>query len=167
MIFNTGAMLHLATGSYWLGFWALWFMPPLFTNWGLVFRKDTGTVWPRGDCCPTHGSSAYRPVAVLSLIPLSKNSGLNRRSTLAQMMFRTLSTVWRAGDCRLRDVGCDCVLAGYDAKAVLVTGGQNRSGDAALCHASLNLLSGWLQRLSPPNMHVNVWLRPNLAGRSS
>ncbi len=40
----TGAMLHLATGSYWLGILALWFMPPLSTNWGTGLPKIPATI---------------------------------------------------------------------------------------------------------------------------
>lgn len=99
----TGAMLHLATGSYWLGILGVVVHAAFVYKLGDWFAKDTRDYFGLEGIAIPHGSSAYLgPVAVLvdTIIEKFRASIV---FTLAQMMSRNASTVWRAGDCRLRD----------------------------------------------------------------
>ncbi len=81
----TGAMLHLATGSYWSE--ALWFMPP--TNWDW-FAKDTkATIFgPEGIAIP-HVHPRTRPARRPRLRHYRKIPA-SIVFTLARMMLKTL-----------------------------------------------------------------------------
>lgn len=57
----TGAMLHLATGSYWLGIPGWWYMQPLFTNSGTGLPKTRETFWSGRDRYPSRLISVSRP----------------------------------------------------------------------------------------------------------
>lgn len=71
----TGAMLHLATGSYWLGILGVVVHAAFVYKLGDWFAKDTRDYFGLEGIAIPHGSSAYRAPWRCSLIPLSKNSG--------------------------------------------------------------------------------------------
>ncbi len=70
----TGAMLHLATGSYWLGILGVVVHAAFVYKLGTGLPKIPETILAGGIAIP-HGSSAYRAPWRCSLIPLSKKFG--------------------------------------------------------------------------------------------
>lgn len=127
----TGAMLHLATGSYWLGILGVVVHAAFVYKLGDWFAKDTRDYFGLEGIAIPHGSSAYLAPWRCSLIPLSRKFRVSIVFTLAQTMSRNALTVWRAGDCRLRDGAGDWCTGRLRRQSRSATGGQNRSGDAA------------------------------------
>lgn len=75
----TGAMLHLATGSYWLGILGVVVHAAFVYKLGDWFAKDTRDYFGLEGIAIPHGSSAYLgPVAVLVDTIIEKIPGLNR-----------------------------------------------------------------------------------------
>lgn len=75
----TGAMLHLATGSYWLGILGVVVHAAFVYKLGDWFAKDTRDYFGLEGIAIPHGSSAYlSPVAVLVDTIIEKIPGLNR-----------------------------------------------------------------------------------------
>jgi PTS system galactitol-specific IIC component len=86
----TGAMLHLATGSYWLGILGVVVHAAFVYKLGDWFAKDTRDFFGLEGIAIPHGSSAYLgPVAVLS-IRLSTTFQVLSGSTLAPTMSRNV-----------------------------------------------------------------------------
>lgn len=74
----TGAMLHLATGSYWLGILGVVVHAAFVYKLGTGLPKIPATILASRIAIP-HGSSAYTgPVAVLVDTIIEKIPGLNR-----------------------------------------------------------------------------------------
>ncbi|EHI8441800.1 hypothetical protein J9P36_000136 [Salmonella enterica] len=116
----TGAMLHLATGSYWLGILGVVVHAAFVYKLGDWFAKDTRDYFGLEGIAIPHGSSAYLgPVAVLVDTIIEKIPGLNRIHFSAddvQKRFGPFGEPVTVGFVMGLVIG---VLAGYDAKAVL------------------------------------------------
>ena len=75
----TGAMLHIATGSYWIGILGVVVHAAFVYKLGDWFAKDTRDFFGLEGIAIPHGSSAYLgPVAVLVDTIIDKIPGLNR-----------------------------------------------------------------------------------------
>ena len=75
----TGAMLHLATGSYWLGIMGVVAHAAFIYKLGDWFARDTRNFFNLEGIAIPHGSSAYLgPIAVLVDTIIEKIPGLNK-----------------------------------------------------------------------------------------
>jgi PTS system galactitol-specific IIC component len=114
----TGAMLHIATGSYWIGIWrggACGFVYKL----GDWFAKDTRDFFGLEGIAIPHGSSAYLGRLPCWSIRLSKDPRLNRIHFSAddiQKRFGPFGEPVTVGFVMGLVIGA---LAGYDLKGIL------------------------------------------------
>ncbi len=74
----TGAMLHLATGSYWLGILGVVVHAAFVYKLGTGLPKIPATILASRDCYPTRFIRVPGPVAVLVDTIIEKIPGLNR-----------------------------------------------------------------------------------------
>lgn len=116
----TGAMLHLATGSYWLGILGVAAHAAFVYKLGDWFAKDTRDFFGLDGIAIPHGSSAwFGPIAVLVDTIIDKIPGLNRIHFSAddvQKRFGPFGEPVTVGFIMGLVIG---ILAGYDVKAVL------------------------------------------------
>ncbi|ORM71173.1 PTS galactitol transporter subunit IIC [Pantoea rwandensis] len=116
----TGAMLHLATGSYWLGILGVVLHAAFAYKLGDWFARDTKNYFDLDGIAVPHGSSAYMgPVAVLVDVIIDKIPGLKRIHFSAddvQKRFGAFGEPVTVGFIMGIVIG---LLAGYDAKGVL------------------------------------------------
>ncbi|WP_336282902.1 PTS galactitol transporter subunit IIC [Cronobacter dublinensis] len=116
----TGAMLHLATGSYWIGILGVAAHAAFVYKLGDWFAKDTRDYFGLEGMAIPHGTSAYLgPVAVLVDTVIEKIPGLNRIHFSAddvQKRFGPLGEPVTVGFVMGLVIG---LLAGYDVKGVL------------------------------------------------
>lgn len=116
----TGAMLHLATGSYWLGILGVAVHAAFVYKLGDWFAKDTRDFFGLDGIAIPHGSSAwFGPIAVLVDTIIDKVPGLNRIHFSAddvQKRFGPFGEPVTVGFIMGLVIG---MLAGYDVKAVL------------------------------------------------
>ena len=116
----TGAMLHLATGSYWIGMLGVVAHAAFAYKLGDWFARDTKQFFDLDGIAVPHGSSAWMgPVAVLVDAVIEKIPGLNRIHFSAddvQKRFGAFGEPVTVGFIMGILIG---LLAGYDAKGVL------------------------------------------------
>ncbi len=99
-------MLHLATGSYWLGILGVVVHAALVYKLGAVLKDAPATIFGFGELQKSHTVHPHflRPRGDCSLICYREKFRASIVFTLARRRCpETLRTVWRAGDCRLRD----------------------------------------------------------------
>lgn len=116
----TGAMLHLATGSYWIGILGVAIHAAFVYKLGDWFAKDTRDFFGLEGMAIPHGTSAYLgPIAVLVDTVIEKIPGLNRIHFSAddvQKRFGPFGEPVTVGFVMGIVIG---ILAGYDVKGVL------------------------------------------------
>ena len=116
----TGAMLHIATGSYWIGIRGVVVHAAFVYKLGDWFAKDTRDFFGLEGIAIPHGSSAYLgPVAVLVDTIIDKIPGLNRIHFSAddiQKRFGPFGEPVTVGFVMGLVIGA---LAGYDLKGIL------------------------------------------------
>lgn len=116
----TGAMLHLATGSYWVGMLGVVVHAAFAYKLGDWFARDTKQFFDLDGIAVPHGSSAWMgPVAVLVDAVIEKIPGLKRIHFSAddvQKRFGAFGEPVTVGFIMGILIG---LLAGYDAKGVL------------------------------------------------
>ncbi|WP_283011398.1 PTS galactitol transporter subunit IIC [Cronobacter turicensis] len=116
----TGAMLHLATGSYWIGIVGVAAHAAFVYKLGDWFAKDTRAYFGLEGMAIPHGTSAYLgPIAVLVDTLIDKIPGLNRIHFSAddvQKRFGPFGEPVTVGFVMGLVIG---LLAGYDVKGVL------------------------------------------------
>ncbi|EOC0418029.1 PTS galactitol transporter subunit IIC [Cronobacter malonaticus] len=116
----TGAMLHLATGSYWIGILGVAAHAAFVYKLGDWFAKDTRDYFGLEGMAIPHGTSAYLgPIAVLVDTIIEKIPGLNRIHFSAddvQKRFGPFGEPVTVGFVMGLVIG---LLAGYDVKGVL------------------------------------------------
>lgn len=116
----TGAMLHLATGSWWFGILGVVAHAAFVYKLGDWFAKDTRDFFGLEGMAIPHGTSAYLgPVAVLVDTLIEKIPGLNRIHFSAddvQKRFGPFGEPVTVGFVMGIVIG---LLAGYDVKGVL------------------------------------------------
>ncbi|MDI7659050.1 PTS galactitol transporter subunit IIC [Cronobacter universalis] len=116
----TGAMLHLATGSYWIGILGVAAHAAFVYKLGDWFAKDTRDYFGLEGMAIPHGTSAYLgPIAVLVDTLIDKTPGLNRIHFSAddvQKRFGPFGEPVTVGFVMGLVIG---LLAGYDVKGVL------------------------------------------------
>ncbi len=116
----TGAMLHIATGSYWIGILGVVVHAAFVYKLGDWFAKDTRDFFGLEGIAIPHGSSAYLgPVAVLVDTIIDKIPGLNRIHFSAddiQKRFGPFGEPVTVGFVMGLVIGA---LAGYDLKGIL------------------------------------------------
>ncbi|EOC1316998.1 PTS galactitol transporter subunit IIC [Cronobacter turicensis] len=116
----TGAMLHLATGSYWIGIVGVAAHAALVYKLGDWFAKDTRDYFGLEGMAIPHGTSAYLgPIAVLVDTLIDKIPGLNCIHFSAddvQKRFGPFGEPVTVGFVMGLVIG---LLAGYDVKGVL------------------------------------------------
>ena len=116
----TGAMLHIATGSYWIGILGVVVHAAFVYKLGDWFAKDTRDFFGLEGIAIPHGSSAYLgPVAVLVDTIIDKIPGLNRIHFSAddiQKRFGPFGEPVTVGFVMGLVIGA---LAGYDLKSIL------------------------------------------------
>ncbi|ELY4482010.1 PTS galactitol transporter subunit IIC [Cronobacter turicensis] len=116
----TGAMLHLATGSYWIGIVGVTAHAAFVYKLGDWFAKDTRDYFGLEGMAIPHGTSAYLgPIAVLVDTLIDKIPGLNRIHFSAddvQKRFGPFGEPVTVGFVMGLVIG---LLAGYDVKGVL------------------------------------------------
>ncbi|EMA4139519.1 PTS galactitol transporter subunit IIC [Cronobacter turicensis] len=116
----TGAMLHLATGSYWIGIMGVAAHAAFVYKLGDWFAKDTRDYFGLEGMAIPHGTSAYLgPIAVLVDTLIDKIPGLNRIHFSAddvQKRFGPFGEPVTVGFVMGLVIG---LLAGYDVKGVL------------------------------------------------
>jgi PTS system galactitol-specific IIC component len=116
----TGAMVHLATGSYWLGMLGVVVHAAFVYKLGDWFAKDTRDFFGLEGIAIPHGTSAYMgPIAVLVDTIIEKIPGLNRIHFSAddvQKRFGPFGEPVTVGFVMGLIIGA---LAGYDLKGIL------------------------------------------------
>lgn len=116
----TGAMVHLATGSYWLGILGVVLHAAFVYKLGDWFSCDTRNYFDLDGIAVPHGTSAYMgPIAVLVDFIIDKVPGLKRVHFSAddvQKRFGAFGEPVTVGFIMGIIIG---LLAGYDAKGVL------------------------------------------------
>jgi PTS system galactitol-specific IIC component len=114
----TGAMLHIATGSYWIGILGVVVHAAFVYKLGDWFAKDTRFLRPRGYCDPARQFGVFRPVAVLVDTIIDKIPALTA-FTLAPMISRNASVPLVNRSPSASSWGWSLALAGYDLKSIL------------------------------------------------
>lgn len=116
----TGAMVHLATGSYWLGILGVVLHAAFVYKLGDWFARDTRNYFDLDGIAVPHGTSAYMgPIAVLVDFIIDKVPGLKRIHFSAddvQKRFGAFGEPVTVGFIMGIIIG---LLAGYDVKGVL------------------------------------------------
>ncbi|PJG84309.1 PTS galactitol transporter subunit IIC [Conservatibacter flavescens] len=119
----TGALVHIATGSYWLGILGVVVHAAFAYKLGDWFAKDTKNFFELDGIAIPHGTSAYLgPVAVLVDTVIEKIPGLNKIHFSAddlQKRFGALGEPVTVGFVMGIIIG---LLAGYEVKDVLQLG---------------------------------------------
>ncbi|WP_413733941.1 galactitol-specific PTS transporter subunit IIC [Sodalis sp. RH21] len=116
----TGALIHIATGSYWLGIAGVALHAAFVYKLGDWFARDTREFFGLEGIAIPHGTSAYMgPIAVLVDSIINRIPGLNRIHFSAddvQKRFGPFGEPVTVGFVMGIIIG---ILAGYDAKAIL------------------------------------------------
>ncbi|EHI1800599.1 TPA: galactitol-specific PTS transporter subunit IIC [Salmonella enterica subsp. enterica] len=158
----TGAMLHLATGSYWLGILGVVVHAAFVYKLGDWFAKDTRDYFGLEGIAIPHGSSAYLgPVAVLVDTIIEKIPGLNRIHFSAddvQKRFGPFGEPVTVGFVMGLVIG---MLAGYDAKAVL----QLAVKTAAVMLLMPRVIKPIMDGLTPIAKHARKRLQAKFGGQ--
>lgn len=158
----TGAMLHLATGSYWIGILGVVVHAAFVYKLGDWFAKDTRDFFGLEGIAIPHGSSAYLgPIAVLVDTIIEKIPGLNRIHFSAddvQKRFGPFGEPVTVGFVMGLVIG---MLAGYDAKAVL----QLAVKTAAVMLLMPRVIKPIMDGLTPIAKHARKRLQAKFGGQ--
>lgn len=158
----TGAMLHLATGSYWLGILGVAVHAAFVYKLGDWFAKDTRDFFGLDGIAIPHGSSAwFGPIAVLVDTIIDKVPGLNRIHFSAddvQKRFGPFGEPVTVGFIMGLVIG---MLAGYDVKAVL----QLAVKTAAVMLLMPRVIKPIMDGLTPIAKHARKRLQAKFGGQ--
>lgn len=158
----TGAMLHLATGSYWLGILGVVVHAAFVYKLGDWFAKDTRDFFGLEGIAIPHGSSAYLgPIAVLVDMIIDKIPGLKRIHFSAddvQKRFGPFGEPVTVGFVMGLVIG---MLAGYDAKSVL----QLAVKTAAVMLLMPRVIKPIMDGLTPIAKHARKRLQAKFGGQ--
>lgn len=158
----TGAMLHLATGSYWLGILGVVVHAALVYKLGDWFAKDTRDFFGLEGIAIPHGSSAYLgPVAVLVDTIINHIPGLKQIHFSAddvQKRFGPFGEPVTVGFVMGLVIG---ILAGYDAKSVL----QLAVKTAAVMLLMPRVIKPIMDGLTPIAKHARKRLQAKFGGQ--
>ncbi len=160
----TGAMLHIATGSYWIGILGVVVHAAFVYKLGDWFAKDTRDFFGLEGIAIPHGSSAYLgPVAVLVDTIIDKIPGLNRIHFSAddiQKRFGPFGEPVTVGFVMGLVIGA---LAGYDLKGIL----QLAVKTAAVMLLMPRVIKPIMDGLTPIAKQARKRLQAKFGGRSS
>lgn len=158
----TGAMLHLATGSYWLGILGVVVHAAFVYKLGDWFAKDTRDFFGLEGIAIPHGSSAYLgPIAVLVDTIIDKIPGLKRIHFSAddvQKRFGPFGEPVTVGFVMGLAIG---MLAGYDTKSVL----QLAVKTAAVMLLMPRVIKPIMDGLTPIAKHARKRLQAKFGGQ--
>lgn len=158
----TGAMLHLATGSYWLGIMGVVLHAAFIYKLGDWFAKDTRDFFNLDGIAIPHGSSAYLgPIAVLVDTLIEKIPGLNKIHFSAddvQKRFGPFGEPVTVGFVMGLIIG---YLAGYDVKGVL----QLAVKTAAVMLLMPRVIKPIMDGLTPIARHARTRLQARFGGQ--
>lgn len=158
----TGAMLHLATGSYWLGIMGVVLHAAFIYKLGDWFAKDTRDFFNLEGIAIPHGSSAYLgPIAVLVDTLIEKIPGLNKIHFSAddvQKRFGPFGEPVTVGFVMGLIIG---YLAGYDVKGVL----QLAVKTAAVMLLMPRVIKPIMDGLTPIARHARTRLQARFGGQ--
>jgi galactitol PTS system EIIC component len=158
----TGAMLHLATGSYWLGIMGVVVHAAFIYKLGDWFAKDTRDFFNLEGIAIPHGSSAYLgPIAVLVDTIIEKIPGLNKIHFSAddvQKRFGPFGEPVTVGFVMGLIIG---FLAGYDVKGVL----QLAVKTAAVMLLMPRVIKPIMDGLTPIARHARTRLQARFGGQ--
>lgn len=158
----TGAMLHLATGSYWLGILGVAVHAAFVYKLGDWFAKDTRDFFGLDGIAIPHGSSAwFGPIAALVDTIIDKVPGLNRIHFSAddvQKRFGPFGEPVTVGFIMGLVIG---MLAGYDVKAVL----QLAVKTAAVMLLMPRVIKPIMDGLTPIAKHARKRLQAKFGGQ--
>ncbi|MEY6760903.1 galactitol-specific PTS transporter subunit IIC [Kluyvera ascorbata] len=158
----TGAMLHLATGSYWLGILGVAVHAAFVYKLGDWFAKDTRDFFGLDGIAIPHGSSAwFGSIAVLVDTIIDKVPGLNRIHFSAddvQKRFGPFGEPVTVGFIMGLVIG---MLAGYDVKAVL----QLAVKTAAVMLLMPRVIKPIMDGLTPIAKHARKRLQAKFGGQ--
>ncbi|WP_431224577.1 galactitol-specific PTS transporter subunit IIC [Serratia sp. L9] len=158
----TGAMVHLATGSYWLGILGVVVHAAFVYKLGDWFAKDTRDFFGLEGIAIPHGTSAYMgPIAVLVDTIIEKIPGLNRIHFSAddvQKRFGPFGEPVTVGFVMGLIIGA---LAGYDLKGIL----QLAVKTAAVMLLMPRVIKPIMDGLTPIAKHARKRLQARFGGQ--
>lgn len=158
----TGAMVHLATGSYWLGMLGVVVHAAFVYKLGDWFAKDTRDFFGLEGIAIPHGTSAYMgPIAVLVDAIIEKIPGLNRIHFSAddvQKRFGPFGEPVTVGFVMGLIIGA---LAGYDLKGIL----QLAVKTAAVMLLMPRVIKPIMDGLTPIAKHARKRLQARFGGQ--
>ncbi|MHA7849040.1 galactitol-specific PTS transporter subunit IIC [Serratia sp. D1N4] len=158
----TGAMVHLATGSYWLGILGVVVHAAFVYKLGDWFAKDTRDFFGLEGIAIPHGTSAYMgPIAVLVDTVIEKIPGLNRIHFSAddvQKRFGPFGEPVTVGFVMGLIIGA---LAGYDLKGIL----QLAVKTAAVMLLMPRVIKPIMDGLTPIAKHARKRLQARFGGQ--
>lgn len=158
----TGALLHLATGSYWIGILGVVVHAAFVYKLGDWFAKDVRDYFSLEGMAIPHGTSAYLgPIAVLVDTLIEKVPGLNRIHFSAddvQKRFGPFGEPVTVGFVMGILIG---LLAGYDAKGVL----QLAVKTAAVMLLMPRVIKPIMDGLTPIAKHARKRLQAKFGGQ--
>lgn len=158
----TGAMVHLATGSYWLGMLGVVVHAAFVYKLGDWFAKDTRDFFGLEGIAIPHGTSAYMgPIAVLVDTIIEKIPGLNRIHFSAddvQKRFGPFGEPVTVGFVMGLIIGA---LAGYDLKGIL----QLAVKTAAVMLLMPRVIKPIMDGLTPIAKHARKRLQERFGGQ--
>lgn len=158
----TGALLHLATGSYWIGILGVVVHAAFVYKLGDWFAKDVRDYFGLEGLAIPHGTSAYLgPIAVLVDTLIEKVPGLNRIHFSAddvQKRFGPFGEPVTVGFVMGILIG---LLAGYDAKGVL----QLAVKTAAVMLLMPRVIKPIMDGLTPIAKHARKRLQAKFGGQ--
>lgn len=158
----TGAMVHLATGSYWLGILGVVVHAAFVYKLGDWFAKDTRDFFGLEGIAIPHGTSAYMgPIAVLVDTIIEKIPGLNRIHFSAddvQKRFGPFGEPVTVGFVMGLIIGA---LAGYDLKSIL----QLAVKTAAVMLLMPRVIKPIMDGLTPIAKHARKRLQARFGGQ--
>jgi PTS system galactitol-specific IIC component len=158
----TGAMVHLATGSYWLGMLGVVVHAAFVYKLGDWFAKDTRDFFGLEGIAIPHGTSAYMgPIAVLVDTIIEKIPGLNRIHFSAddvQKRFGPFGEPVTVGFVMGLIIGA---LAGYDLKGIL----QLAVKTAAVMLLMPRVIKPIMDGLTPIAKHARKRLQARFGGQ--
>ena len=158
----TGALVHIATGSYWLAILGVVVHAAFIYKLGDWFAKDTRDYFGLEGIAIPHGSSAYLgPIAVLVDTVIGKIPGLNKIHFSAddvQRRFGPFGEPVTVGFIMGLLIG---YLAGYDAKSVL----QLAVKTAAVMLLIPRVIKPIMDGLTPIARHARTKLQAKFGGQ--
>ncbi|MGQ0286841.1 PTS galactitol transporter subunit IIC [Pasteurellaceae bacterium 22721_9_1] len=158
----TGALVHIATGSYWLGILGVIIHAAFAYKLGDWFSRDTRNYFELEGIAVPHGTSAYLgPIAVLVDTIIDKIPGLNKINFSAddlQKRFGTLGEPVTVGFIMGIAIG---LLAGYSIKDTL----QLSIKTAAVMLLMPRVIKPIMDGLTPIAKHARKKLQTKFGGK--